>query len=100
MNEKAMPISKCYKCGARLYARLGLCVSCESEELQAENEKLKDEVKRWKNHHGDIKRLFTNYKKEFRKLLAVAIQAKAGSGQVKKKCNKRAVGTSWRLGER
>lgn len=36
------PIGECYKCGAKLYATLGLCNSCELEECQAENKRLKE----------------------------------------------------------
>lgn len=38
------PIGKCYKCGANLYATLGLCLSCENDELQAENKRLKQGI--------------------------------------------------------
>lgn len=41
-------VGKCYKCGANLYATLGLCLSCENDELQAKNKRLKEEIERLK----------------------------------------------------
>ena len=42
MSKETAPVSTCYKCGAILYASLGLCTSCEVEQLQAELSKVKE----------------------------------------------------------
>ena len=54
MNKESAPIGKCCKCGADLYATLGLCSSCELVECQGENKQLKEVFNKLIGHYKSI----------------------------------------------